>query len=52
MKIIKDEQPIQLGQDFNLTCKITLSLRQSECKRIIEKFEKITSLKAEYIKTV
>ena len=51
MKIIKDEQPEQLGQDFNLTCKITLSIRQSEVERLIEKFEKITSVKAEYIRT-
>ncbi|NOU60758.1 IMPACT family protein [Marinifilum caeruleilacunae] len=51
MKIIKDEQPEQLGQDFNLTCKITLSIRQSEVERLIEKFKKITSVKAEYIRT-
>ncbi|WP_282126812.1 IMPACT family protein [Marinifilum flexuosum] len=51
MKIIKDEQPEQLGQDFNLTCKITLSIRQSEVERLIQKFEKITSAKAEYIRT-
>ncbi|GAB7086156.1 YigZ family protein [Marinifilum fragile] len=51
MKIIKDEQPEQIGQDFNLTCKITLSIRQSEVERLIEKFEKITSVKAEYIRT-
>jgi len=52
MKIIKDDQPEQLGQDFNLTCKITLSIRQSEVDRIIEKFKKITSVKAEYIHTI
>ncbi|RKE04717.1 IMPACT family protein [Marinifilum flexuosum] len=51
MKIIKDEQPEQLGQDFNLTCKITLSIRQSEVERLIQKFEKITSVKVEYIRT-
>lgn len=51
MKIIKDDQPEQLGQDFNLTCKITLSIRQSEVDRLIQKFEKITSVKAEYIRT-
>lgn len=51
MKIIKDEKPEQLGQDFNLTCKITLSIRQSEVERLIQKFEKITSVKAEYIRT-
>jgi len=52
MKIIKDDQPEQLGQDFNLTCKITLSIRQSEVDRIIEKFKKITSVKADFIRTI
>ncbi len=51
MKIIKDDQPKQLGQDFNLTCKITLSIRQSDVDRIIEKFNKIDSVKADFIKT-
>ena len=52
MKIIKDDQPDQIGQDFNLTCKITLSIRQSETEKLIDKFEKITSVKTEYIKTI
>jgi Uncharacterized conserved protein len=46
MKIIKDEQPEQIGQDFNLTCKITLSIRQSEVERLIEKFKKIHQRKS------
>lgn len=52
MRIIKEEQPLQIDQDFNLTCKITLSIRQSECEKIIEKFEKIESVKPTYIRTV
>ncbi|MBN2596318.1 YigZ family protein [Labilibaculum sp.] len=52
MKIIKDDQPEQLGQDFNLTCQITLSIRQSEVGKIIEKFSKIDSVKTEYVKTI
>ncbi|WP_421919059.1 IMPACT family protein [Marinifilum sp.] len=52
MKIVKDDQPKQLGQDFNLTCKIRLSIRQSEVERLIEKLGKITSVKTEYIRTI
>ncbi|MDM8158352.1 YigZ family protein [Labilibaculum sp. K2S] len=52
MKIIKDDQPEQLGQDFNLTCQITLSIRQSEVDKIIEKFSKIDSVKTEFVKTI
>ncbi|PKQ69490.1 YigZ family protein [Labilibaculum manganireducens] len=52
MKIIKDDQPEQLGQDFNLTCQITLSMRQSEADRILEKFSKIDSVKTEFVKTI
>lgn len=51
MRIIKEEQPSQIDQDFNLTCKITLSIRQSEVEKIIERFKKIDSVKAEYQRT-
>ncbi|PKQ64227.1 YigZ family protein [Labilibaculum filiforme] len=52
MKIIKEDQPEQLAQDFNLTCQITLSIRQSEVDKIIEKFSKIESVKTEFVKTI
>lgn len=52
MKIIKDDQPEQLGQDFNLRCKITLSIRQSEVDKIIEKFLKIEGVKPKYLHTI
>jgi len=51
MRIIKEEQPLQIDQDFNLTCKITLSIRQSEVEKIIERFNKIDSVKADHIRT-
>jgi len=51
MRIIKEEEPLQIGQDFNLTCKIILSIRQSEVEKIIERFSKITSVKSEHIRT-
>ncbi len=51
MRIIKEEQPLQIDQDFNLTCKITLSIRQSEVDKILERFSKIDSVKAEHIRT-
>ncbi|RUT80011.1 IMPACT family protein [Ancylomarina longa] len=52
MKIIKEDQPEQLTQDFNLNCTITLSIRQSEVERIISKFNKIDSIKTKYLRTV
>lgn len=51
MRIIKEEQPLQIDQDFNLTCRITLSIRQSEVEKIIERFSKIDSVKADHIRT-
>lgn len=51
MRIIKEEQPLQIDQDFNLNCRITLSIRQSEVDKIIERFNKIDSVKAEHIRT-
>ncbi|WP_372756108.1 YigZ family protein [Labilibaculum sp.] len=52
MKIIKEDQPEQLDQDFNLNCKITLSIRQKDVDQIIEKFSKIESVKTKFIKTI
>jgi uncharacterized YigZ family protein len=52
MRVIKEEQPLQLGQDFNLTCKITISMRQNDIGRVLERFEKIESVKTEFIRTV
>jgi len=51
MRIIKEEQPLQIDQDFNLTCRITLSIRQSEVEKIIERFSKIDSVKSDHIRT-
>ena len=51
MRIIKEEEPLQIDQDFNLTCRITLSIRQSEVEKIIERFSKIDSVKAEHVRT-
>ncbi len=51
MKIIKEEQPLQITQNFNLTCTITLSIRQSDVERIIEKMNKIDSVKTEFVRT-
>lgn len=51
MKIIKDDKPLQLAQQFDLNCNITLSIRQSEVKMLIEKFKKINTVRAEYIRT-
>ena len=51
MRIIKEEEPLQIDQDFNLTCRITLSIRQNEVEKIIERFAKIDSVKSEHIRT-
>jgi uncharacterized YigZ family protein len=51
MRIIKEEQPLQVDQDFNLTCRITLSIRQSEVDKILERFSKIDSVKSEHVRT-
>lgn len=52
MRVIKEEQPLQLGQDFNLTCKITISMSQNDIGKVLERFEKIESVKTEFIRTV
>ena len=51
MKIIKEEKPLQIDQQFDLKCSITISIRQGEAKRITEMFEEIDTVKVEYIRT-
>ena len=52
MKIMKDENPNIINQDFNLRCSIEWSCRQSMVERIVTKLQKIESVEVEYLKTV
>lgn len=51
MKIIKDENPKQLGHQYDLNCIITISVRQSEIENLIHKFEKIDSVVCTLLRT-
>lgn len=51
MKIMKEDQPLQIDQLFDLKCSITLSIRQSEAERLTGKFEEIDTVKVEYLRT-
>ncbi|MCF8373860.1 MAG: YigZ family protein [Bacteroidales bacterium] len=51
MKIMKEDQPLQIDQQFDLKCSITLSIRQSESERLTGKFEEIDTVKVEYLRT-
>lgn len=44
MKIIKEEEPEVLSRDFQLSCKMRLSIRKSRSERLIERLSKIESL--------
>lgn len=44
MKIIKEEEPEVLSRDFQLSCQMVLSIRQSKSERLIERLSKIESL--------
>lgn len=52
MRIIKEDKPLQLNQQFDLNCSITISIRQSEVEKLIEKFKKINTVKTDYLRTV
>ncbi len=47
MKIIKDMQLEQSGQKFEMMCELTLKVRQKDTEQVLEKLEKIESLKVE-----
>jgi len=51
MRIIKEDKPPQLNHQFDLNCSITLSIRQSEVDKLIDKFKKIDTVKTDYLRT-
>lgn len=52
MKILKDEQPQILNQQFDLRCNIKLRQRKSMAESLINKLQAVTSVKCIHIKTV
>ncbi len=51
MKIVKDENLQLINQKFDLSCTIEFSLRQSEIEKVIGRFEKVESVKCEFLRT-
>ena len=45
MRIIKDENPEIITQDFNLNCLMMLSIRKSKTKMLISKLKKLESVR-------
>lgn len=45
MKVLKDENPRIIGQEFDLHCRIRIAVRQSRMPQLAEKLEKVTSVK-------
>ena len=52
MKILKEDQPTQFDQKFDLSCEVKISMRQSEIQKTLDKFSKVDSVKAVYLETV
>lgn len=52
MKIIKDEQPKIISQQFDLRCNIEICQRKSKSEALISKLEAVTSVKCIHLKTV
>lgn len=51
MRIVKEEKLTLVNQQFDLTCTIEFSLRQTEIEKVKGRFDKIDSVKCEYIRT-
>jgi uncharacterized YigZ family protein len=49
MRIVKEENPEIISQDFNLSCKMKLSIRKSKSQVLISKLEKLESVKIEIV---
>ncbi len=52
MKLIKDNDLQIIKQEFDLDCKIELSVKKSKTEKILYKFELIKDIKATYLKTL
>jgi len=50
MRIVKEEKLNLTKQDFNLTCTVEFSLRQSEVAHVIGRIEKIESVRCEFLR--
>ncbi len=48
MKIVKEEKLDIVNQQFDLSCNIEFSLRKSEVEKVIQRFNKIDSVKCEF----
>ena len=52
MKILKEDKPEQIGQNFDMMCNIDISMRKNEIGKVIDKLNKISSVKTEHLRTV
>ena len=52
MSLIKDENLDNFDHDFDLNCKIKITVNQSEVNRIIDKLVHIENIKAKFLKTI
>jgi uncharacterized YigZ family protein len=52
MRVIKEEKLSIVNQDFQLSCKLTFSVRKNFSNKIYERFRKIHGVKIDYLKTV
>ncbi|WP_282036664.1 IMPACT family protein [Saccharicrinis aurantiacus] len=50
MRIVKEEKLNLTKQDFNLTCTVEFSLRQSEVAHVIGRIEKVESVRCEFLR--
>ena len=48
MKIVKEEKLDIVNQQFDLSCNIEFSLRKSEVEKVVQRFNKIDSVKCEF----
>ncbi|PLX03813.1 MAG: YigZ family protein [Marinilabiliales bacterium] len=51
MTVIKDENLEQSNQQFELSCSLTLHIRESESNRILQRLEKIETVKSQHLET-
>jgi len=52
MRIMKEENLEQVGQDFQMTCTLNFVVRKKNADRVVKRFNDLRKLDVKYIKTV
>jgi putative IMPACT (imprinted ancient) family translation regulator len=51
MRIMKEENLDQVGQDFQMTCTLNFTVRKQNADRVVQRFKDLRKLEVSYVRT-